>query len=65
MDGLIILGDMTKPYIEKIEKEGGVPVVCLDFITMPLVWTQLFPIVLRHLCTDELSFSMGHTKLPM
>ena len=25
VDGLIILGDMTKPYIEKIEKEGGVP----------------------------------------
>lgn len=31
VDGLIILGDMTKPYIEQIEKEGGVPVVCLDF----------------------------------
>ena len=31
VDGLIILGDMTKPYIEQIEEEGGVPVVCLDF----------------------------------
>lgn len=39
VDGLIILGDMTKPYIEQIEKEGGVRWSVWIFITMLLVLT--------------------------
>ena len=64
VDGLIILGDMTKPYIEKIEKEGGVPVVCLDFyndaVGLDTVISNSF--YGTYALTNYL-FSMGHTKI--
>lgn len=64
MDGLIILGDMTKPYIEQIEKEGGVPVVCLDFyndaVGLDTVISNSF--YGTYALTNYL-FSMGHTKI--
>ena len=66
VDGLIILGDMTKPYIEQIEKEGGVPVVCLDFyndaVGLDTVISNSF--YGTYALTNYL-FSMGHKKLPM
>ena len=64
VDGLIILGDMTKPYIEQIEKEGGVPVVCLDFyndaVGLDTVISNSF--YGTYALTNYL-FSMGHTKI--
>ena len=64
VDGLIILGDMTKPYIEKIEKEGGVPVVCLDFyndaVGLDTVISNSF--YGTYALTNYL-FSMGHKKI--
>ena len=64
VDGLIILGDMTKPYIEQIEKEGGVPVVCLDFyndaVGLDTVISNSF--YGTYALTNYL-FSMGHKKI--
>ena len=31
VDGLVVIGDMTKSYMEHLETEAGVPVVCMDF----------------------------------
>lgn len=43
VDGIIILGDMTKSYMEHIEAEAGVPIVCMDFYNDTVGLDTVFP----------------------
>lgn len=64
VDGLVILGDMTKPYIARIEREGGVPFVCMDFYNdsagLDTVISNSF--YGTYALTNYL-FTMGHRKI--
>ncbi len=57
VDGLIILGDMTKPYIEQIEKRGGVPVCVMGFFIT--IFDMISQFLWNYALTNYL-FSMGH-----
>lgn len=64
VDGLVVIGDMTKNYMEHLEAEAGVPVVCMDFyndtINLDTVISNSF--YGTYALTNYL-FRMGHTKI--
>ena len=64
VDGIIILGDMTKSYMEHIEAEAGVPIVCMDFyndtVGLDTVISNSF--YGTYALTNYL-FRMGHRKI--
>ena len=64
VDGLIVVGDMTQTYMEQLEAEAGIPVVCMDFyndtINLDTVISNSF--YGTYALTNYL-FQMGHKKI--
>lgn len=64
VDGLIVVGDMTQTYMEHLEAEAGIPVVCMDFyndtINLDTVISNSF--YGTYALTNYL-FQMGHKKI--
>lgn len=64
VDGLVVIGDMTKSYMEHLERDAGVPVVCMDFyndtINLDTVISNSF--YGTYALTNYL-FRMGHEKI--
>ena len=64
VDGLIVVGDMTQTYMEHLEAEAGIPVVCMDFyndtINLDTVFSNSF--YGTYALTNYL-FQMGHKKI--
>ena len=64
VDGLIVVGDMTQTYMEHLEAEAGIPVVCMDFyndtINLDTVISNSF--YGTYVLTNYL-FQMGHKKI--
>ena len=64
VDGLIVVGDMTQTYMEHLEEEAGIPVVCMDFyndtINLDTVISNSF--YGTYALTNYL-FQMGHKKI--
>lgn len=64
VDGLIVVGDMTQTYMEHLEAEAEIPVVCMDFyndtINLDTVISNSF--YGTYALTNYL-FQMGHKKI--
>lgn len=64
VDGLIVVGDMTRTYMEHLEEKAGIPVVCMDFyndtINLDTVISNSF--YGTYALTNYL-FQMGHKKI--
>ena len=64
VDGLVVIGDMTKVYMEHLEAEAGIPVVCMDFyndtIDLDAVISNSY--YGTYALTNYL-FRMGHEKI--
>ena len=64
VDGLVVIGDMTKVYMEHLEAEAGIPVVCMDFyndtIDLDTVISNSYYGI--YALTNYL-FRMGHEKI--
>lgn len=64
VDGLVVIGDMTKVYMEHLEAEAGIPVVCMDFYndTIDLDTVISNSYYGTYALTNYL-FRMGHEKI--
>lgn len=64
VDGLVVIGDMTKAYMEHLEAEAGIPVVCMDFYndTIDLDTVISNSYYGTYALTNYL-FRMGHEKI--
>lgn len=64
VDGLVVIGDMTKAYMEHLEAEVGIPVVCMDFYndTIDLDTVISNSYYGTYALTNYL-FRMGHEKI--
>ena len=64
VDGLVVIGDMTKAYMEHLEAEAGIPVVCMDFYndTIDLDTVISNSYYGTYALTNYL-FRMGHKKI--
>lgn len=64
VDGLVVIGDMTKEYMRYLEADADVPVVCMDFyndtVGLDTVISNSF--YGTYALTNYL-FSMGHRKI--
>lgn len=64
VDGVVVLGDLTRPYMECLGKEAGVPIVCMDFYNdiagLDTVISNSF--YGTYALTNYL-FQMGHRKI--